>query len=147
MRIIQITAAYKPAYIYGGPTMSVAKLCEELTEVKVEVKVEVENKTEIKNKIEVLTTTANGTAELPVAIGLPQLVDGVKVTYFKRLTKDHTHFSPALLSALGKKLRKAKNKVEIKDKVEQSTNQQRATFNVQRSTCNNPSSIYMLGGI
>ncbi|RZK07581.1 MAG: glycosyltransferase, partial [Flavobacterium sp.] len=32
------------------------------------------------------------------------LVDGVKVRYFKRLTKDHTHFSPALLWALRKEI-------------------------------------------
>jgi hypothetical protein len=30
MKILHITASYKPAYIYGGPVMSVAKLCEEI---------------------------------------------------------------------------------------------------------------------
>ena len=30
MKILHITASYKPAYIYGGPVMSVAKLCEEV---------------------------------------------------------------------------------------------------------------------
>lgn len=48
----------------------------------------------------VFTTTANGTDELPVTLNNPVNVDGVQVTYFKRLTKDHTHFSPALLSRL-----------------------------------------------
>ena len=86
IKILQITAAYKPAHIYGGPTMSVAKLCEVLTENKVEV--------------EVLTTTANGKTELNVVKNKVQKVDGVKVTYFKRLTKDHTHFSPGLLKNL-----------------------------------------------
>lgn len=47
--------------------------------------------------IEVFATTANGQNELPVNPGVAVDVDGVKVTYFKRITKDHTHFSPALL--------------------------------------------------
>jgi glycosyltransferase involved in cell wall biosynthesis len=54
----------------------------------------------------VFTTTANGKEELPVEINAPQMVDGVKVTYFKRLTKDHTHFSPSLLFALRKAIDK-----------------------------------------
>jgi glycosyltransferase involved in cell wall biosynthesis len=86
IKILQITAAYKPAYIYGGPTMSVAKLCEVLTENKIDV--------------EVLTTTANGKTELNVTTNKSQKVDGVNVTYFKRVTKDHTHFSPNLLKKL-----------------------------------------------
>jgi len=100
LKIIHITAAYKPAYIYGGPTMSVAKLCEALV-VEVEVEVEADND---KQGLEVLTTTANGTAELNVVSGECQIIDGVKVTYFKRLTKDHTHFSPALLWNLRKQI-------------------------------------------
>ncbi|RWU08616.1 XrtY-associated glycosyltransferase XYAG1 [Pedobacter chitinilyticus] len=88
MKIIQICAAYKPAYIYGGPTMSVSKLSEELVKAGQDVVV--------------LATTANGKTELNVPSGLEQIVDGVKVFYFKRLTKDHTHFSPALFSFLRK---------------------------------------------
>nr|WP_067057291.1 glycosyltransferase [Mucilaginibacter sp. L294] len=86
MRVLHIIAAYKPAYIYGGPTMSVAMLCEELTKANVHT--------------EVFTTTANGPSELPVGPNTPQLIDGVTVTYFKRITKDHTHLSPALLNAV-----------------------------------------------
>lgn len=88
MKIIQICAAYKPAYIYGGPTMSVSKLSEELVKAGQDVVV--------------LATTANGKAELNVPVGKQQIVDGVGVFYFKRLTKDHTHFSPALFSFLRK---------------------------------------------
>ncbi len=88
MKIIQICAAYKPAYIYGGPTMSVSKLSEELVKAGQDVVV--------------LATTANGKTELDVASGVEQIVDGVKVFYFKRITKDHTHFSPALFSFLRK---------------------------------------------
>jgi len=81
MKILHITPSYKPAYRYGGPIVSVAKLCEVLASNSIDV--------------EVLTTKANGQKELEVSTHL--IVDGVKVTYFKRVTKDHTHFSPALL--------------------------------------------------
>ncbi len=82
LRILQVSASYKPAYIYGGPIISVSGLCEALTK---------------KHYVEVYTTTANGIAELDVNTGMPQKVDGVKVTYFKRYTKDHSHFSPMLI--------------------------------------------------
>ncbi|WP_423149073.1 XrtY-associated glycosyltransferase XYAG1 [Rubrolithibacter danxiaensis] len=81
LRILHITASYKPAYIYGGPIYSVAALCEALVKEG--------------NLVDVYTTTANGTQELPVAKATD--VDGVNVYYFKRITKDHTHFSPSLL--------------------------------------------------
>lgn len=86
MKILQINASYKPAMIYGGPTMSVSMLSEQLVKAGVDCTV--------------FTTTANGSTELPVSIGTPINVDGVWVTYFNRITKDHTHFSPALLLAL-----------------------------------------------
>lgn len=91
MRILQINASYKPAIIYGGPTMSVSMLSEQLVKAGVNCKV--------------FTTTANGPTELPVAIGTPVNVDGVWVTYFKRITKDHTHFSPSLLLALWQQIK------------------------------------------
>ncbi|MDQ7947314.1 MAG: glycosyltransferase [Pedobacter sp.] len=86
--ILQISPAYKPSYIYGGPTMSVAKLCEALVNSSSDI------------ELSVLTTTANGPTELPVEIGKPIMVDDVKVTYYKRITKDHTHFSPQLFRVL-----------------------------------------------
>jgi len=81
LKILQINASYKPAFIYGGPTMSVSMLSEQLVKAG--------------ESVNVFTTTANGNAELPAKT---ETVDGVTVTYFKRLTKDHTHFSPALLA-------------------------------------------------
>ena len=51
---------------------------------------------------EAYATTANGITELPVTPNKALVVDGVTVTYFKRLTKDHSHFSPALLRQLWK---------------------------------------------
>jgi glycosyltransferase involved in cell wall biosynthesis len=50
--------------------------------------------------VHVYTTTANGNAELQAQKDC--LVEGVKVSYFKRLTKDHSHFSPTLLNHLYK---------------------------------------------
>ncbi len=80
--ILHINASYKPAYVYGGPTISVSNLCEELAK---------------SNTVEVYTTTANGKSELSVQTGVKLLMDGVAVTFFSRLSKDHTHFSPALI--------------------------------------------------
>ena len=101
MKIIHITASYKPAYIYGGPIQSVARLCEAL--------VTQNNKLKPGNEfnLEVLTTTANGKTELEVTKAKPILVDDVSVTYFKRWTKDHSHFSPGLLWEIRKTLRQA----------------------------------------
>lgn len=92
--ILQITPSYKPAYIYGGPTRSISKLCEELLKSNI--------------KVRVLTTTANGSKELPVQTEKVLKVDHVDVQYFKRLTKDHSHFSPALLWQLIKQIKAAK---------------------------------------
>lgn len=52
--------------------------------------------------VEVYSTTANGVTELQVVPNERDIVDGVAVTYFKRITKDHSHFSPALLQKLWK---------------------------------------------
>lgn len=90
MHILQINASYKPAYVYGGPTMSVSKLCEELVQSGQEV--------------EVLTTLANGKQEFAYPPGKITMMDGVPVRFFKRLTKDHSHFSPGLLKYLYRKI-------------------------------------------
>lgn len=103
MKIIHITASYKPAYLYGGPIQSVGKLCEAL------IGLAVRGEGLGVNDVQILTTTANGTNELEVVIGKPVLVEGVSVAYYKRWTKDHSHFSPWLLWALMKTLRQAQD--------------------------------------
>ena len=100
LNLIHITPAYKPAYCYGGPTLSVARLCEELTARYPQL------------NLVVLTTLANGKQELDVPSGLATVVDGVDVKYSRRLTKDHTHFSPALLWSLKGSIQAAKRKRE-----------------------------------
>jgi len=82
MKILHIVPSYKPAYIYGGPIESVSKLCEGLVEQG--------------HQVDVFTTTANGETELDLVPGQTVNVDGVQVTYFKRITKDPTHVSTAL---------------------------------------------------
>jgi len=104
LKIIHIIASYKPAYIYGGPIQSVAKLCEVLEELS-------DQRLAVGDdafKVQVFTTTANGTKELDVKTGIPVLIEGVPVTYFKRWTKDHSHFSPGLLWELRKMLRQVR---------------------------------------
>jgi len=68
--------------------MSVSMLSEELVKAGV--------------KVTVFATTANGREELPVLTDRITDVEGVPVIYFKRITKDHSHFSPALLKSLRK---------------------------------------------
>lgn len=82
MNILFITPSYKPAYIYGGPIVVIALLAESLVQLG--------------HNVTVYTTTANGTTELDIPHGEMQIVDGVEVFYFKRLSGDHTHISPSL---------------------------------------------------
>ncbi len=85
MKILIVTPSYKPAYVYGGPIFSVAYLAEQLSKY---------------NEVLVLTTTANGSNELNIKTDSIQIVDGVKVIYFNRQTKDHSHFSIGLFKYL-----------------------------------------------
>lgn len=54
--------------------------------------------------VSVYTTTANGKTELDITPNSVHYINGVQVTYFKRITKDHSHFSPALYIALWKNI-------------------------------------------
>jgi len=82
MKILFITPSYKPAYIYGGPIVVIARLAERLVQLG--------------HEVTVYTTTANGNKELDVPLKEPLIMDGVTVRYFKRITGDHTHISPSL---------------------------------------------------
>jgi glycosyltransferase involved in cell wall biosynthesis len=91
MNILFIVPSYKPAYIYGGPIVSVAMLAEHLVQVG--------------NQVTVYTSTANGKTELDVPVEEPVMMNGVKIIYFKRITKDHTHVSPRLWRMLYKNMK------------------------------------------
>ena len=101
MKILHITASYKPAFVYGGPIYSVAALSEALVKTEVRSLKSVSSHSLLYN-VEVITTLANGKEELPYPSGEIKIVEGVPVRYFKRWTKDHSHFSPALLWHLWK---------------------------------------------
>src|SRR5216117_3478674 len=82
MKILFVIPSYKPAYIYGGTVVVSGLLAESLVKQG--------------HDITVYSTTANGKTELNVEEGKEKIVNGVKVIYFKRLTKDHSHISPGL---------------------------------------------------
>jgi glycosyltransferase involved in cell wall biosynthesis len=91
MKILFIVPSYKPADIYGGTIVVITKLTEQLAREG--------------HDVSVYTTTANGKVELNVIPGKELDVDGVKVTYFKRITGDHTHISTDLWKALYKNVK------------------------------------------
>jgi glycosyltransferase involved in cell wall biosynthesis len=76
MRILVVTSYYKPAYVYGGPSRSIASLCEAIVQLGTEVTV--------------FTTNANGQSDLDVPINEAVNVGGVTVYYFKR-----SHLAPS----------------------------------------------------
>jgi glycosyltransferase involved in cell wall biosynthesis len=89
MKILHISPSYAPAFVYGGPTISISELAE--------------SQKKSGSKITVFTTTANGKSELIIGQN-PSDVNGVRVYYFPRITKDNSHFSPKLLFALFKEM-------------------------------------------
>lgn len=79
---LHLTPSYLPSTLYGGPIISVSRLCESQVAAGMAV--------------QVFTTTANGPSELVVPIGQAQNVNGVSVYYHRRYTKDHSHLAPGL---------------------------------------------------
>jgi glycosyltransferase involved in cell wall biosynthesis len=86
MKILFVIPTYKPAFVYGGPVVVVSMLAEALVNMG--------------HDVSVYTTTGNGKTELDVPINIPIMTDGVKVYYFKRYTKDHSHISPGFLKKI-----------------------------------------------
>jgi glycosyltransferase involved in cell wall biosynthesis len=89
-QILHVSASYKPAYVYGGPTISISTLCEKLLASG--------------QSLEVATTTANGKEDFSYKDGERVIIDQVPVNYFKRLTGDNSHLSPGLFKFLYKNL-------------------------------------------
>lgn len=90
MRLIVVTPYYRPAYVYGGPTRSIASLYEALAKVGEEA--------------EVLTTDANGTGRLSVPLAEPVQVEGVTVWYFPLALNGSFFYSPALAATCRKRM-------------------------------------------
>ncbi len=85
MRILCVIPFYKPAYIYGGPTRSVPALCEGLANLG--------------EQVTVFTTDANGKERLEGIAGQPQILDGVKVIYFRQDVGGNYFYSAGLARA------------------------------------------------
>ena len=82
MRILHAIPVYAPAWQFGGPVLSVSRLCEALAKQGVQVSV--------------ITTNA-GLAELPShQLGHPVLRDGVHVTYYATDSGHRAIYSSAL---------------------------------------------------
>lgn len=70
LRLLFVTAFYKPAYVYGGPVRSISALCEGLASLGCQVTV--------------YTTNANGRVNFSQEIPCTQVLNGVHVQYFER---------------------------------------------------------------
>ena len=81
MTILFLAPTYKPAYVYGGVTVVTSLLAESLVKAG--------------HEVTVYTTNGNGSTELDVNTGEEVLINGVKVFYFKRFSRGHSHLSPA----------------------------------------------------
>src|SRR5262245_6170079 len=70
MRVLHVIPYFAPAFNYGGPPRCILDLCKALLKVGVNV--------------EVFTTTANGSFDLPASLQGADVYEGVSVRYFPR---------------------------------------------------------------
>ena len=86
MRILHFIPVYVPAWQFGGPILSVSRLCEGL----------------VRDGLDVLVITTNaGLPGMPQhLLGVPQTVNGVKVIYYPIDTPGETIRSQALVQSL-----------------------------------------------
>lgn len=90
MRVLHVSAYFAPAFVYGGPPRSILGLCQGLQAHGVDV--------------QVMTTTAAGSRELPAAIDRPVTYDGVPVRYFPLAEPRRFWNAPQLRPALGREV-------------------------------------------
>lgn len=86
MRVLHFLPVYAPAWQFGGPVLSVSRLCEALVKQGVNVRV--------------ITTNAGLPDFPPEQLGIPQDVNGVQVTYYPVDQHSGAIRSTALVSAL-----------------------------------------------
>jgi glycosyltransferase involved in cell wall biosynthesis/O-antigen/teichoic acid export membrane protein len=84
MQILFVCSYYKPAFIYGGPVQSIARLCEGLAHAGAAVSV--------------FTTNANGSNKLDVPLLRPLNIEGVSVSYFPLTFNGLSFFYSSTLS-------------------------------------------------
>ncbi|MBI5648842.1 MAG: glycosyltransferase [Chloroflexi bacterium] len=92
MRILYVASYYEPAYVYGGPVLSVSLLCKALADLGASVTV--------------LTTNANGNQRLNVPIGQPVQVRNLQVYYYPvvNVLPPSFFYSPQLARACQEKM-------------------------------------------
>jgi len=93
MRILHAIPVYAPAWQYGGPVLSVSRLCEALVDQGVEV--------------DVITTNAGLPNMGDMDLGHPILRNGVRVTYYPVDRRNSGIRSKALEKALPETIRRA----------------------------------------
>jgi glycosyltransferase involved in cell wall biosynthesis len=86
MRIVHVTPYFAPAFVYGGPPRSILGLCRALRRTGAD--------------IAVVTTSANGAADLPAAVTERSTFEDVPVTYLPRSFPKRDFRSAALGGAL-----------------------------------------------
>ena len=91
MQILHVAPTYFPAVRYGGPIFSVHGLCRALAARG--------------HRIEVFTTNVDGPNNSDVPLGVPILLDGVRIRYFRSDILRRLYWSPTLGRALKAELR------------------------------------------
>ena len=86
MRVLHFLPVYSPAWQYGGPILSVSRLCEALVQIGVDVRV--------------ITTNAGLPDFSQEQLFTPQIVNGVQVFYYPVDSHSGTIRSTALVEAL-----------------------------------------------
>lgn len=90
MRVLCFLPVYVPAWQFGGPVLSVSRLCEALAKLGVEVRV---------------ITTNTGLINFPPdQLGVTQNINGVQVTYYQADQKKGAIKSRALVQALSEQM-------------------------------------------
>lgn len=82
MRVLHVTPSFMPAVRYGGPIVTVLRLCQELQRAGVE--------------LSIATTNADGSGVLPVPTDRSVDVGGLSVRYFNRHGRLDYAFAPGL---------------------------------------------------
>jgi glycosyltransferase involved in cell wall biosynthesis len=93
LRVIHVAAYFAPAFVYGGPPRSILGLCRAQRDAGVDV--------------QVITTTANGDAELPDAVVARGEYEGIPVQYCERAWPRSVFRAPSLRDAAAEALRSA----------------------------------------
>jgi glycosyltransferase involved in cell wall biosynthesis len=86
MRILHVVPTYLPAVRYGGPIFAVHALCRALVTRG--------------HTVEVVTTNIDGPKQSAVPVGVPLMLDDVKVRYFSSTFLRRLSWSPSLAQAL-----------------------------------------------